>query len=596
MECPPKNFRSEESLAVSAPVDRALAVPESPNPLWDDEILSKWIRRAFWICGLMFGSIAAWASRFSMNVDGISYLDLGNAFLNRDWNAAVNGYWSPLYAVLLGAAVRVFHVSPYWESNLVHAVNFLIFLASMAAFELFLRELSRHQLEVSEGGAVQCMPEWVMQAFGYPLFLYAGLVWISVGLVTPDQFVAAVMYLVAALLLRMRRKDSSWAWYAMLGIFLGVGYLTKAALFPLGLVSLTATLFVATRQSAGARIRRTLVTACLFALVASPLVIVLSRSKGRFTFGDTGQLNYAGFVEGMGQFPYWRGEGNFGTPKHPFRKPSDNPDVYEFATPVGGTYPPWYDTSYWFDGSKGHFNFKGQLRVLMDSARVYAACALGQRGFLFALVALFAAASGGYSFWRGLASAWPIWASAVAGIGMYGLVHVETRLVASFLVIVGLNLLSGIRSIPSGTTRRVVLGLALGVAAITLLGVASVSSGNLYSATFKPRHLQWEVAQALAQRGIRPGDTVATIIDHRIGDYWAHLAQVRIVEDIPREEMPKLIAMDAPSHVELARVLQRPGAKAIVTTPEPPPGTGFRWDRLGQTPYFISMLSPEGSN
>ncbi len=584
-------------MAVSNPVQRISAELDSVDSIWEDEILSSWTRRLFWFFGLTLGMMAAIASRFSMNVDGISYLDLGGAYLTRDWNSAINGYWSPLCAVLLGAAIRLCHVSLYWESTIAHAVNFVIFVASMAAFEIFLRELCRsHRMRGFQDESAQPVPVWATQAFGYPLFLYAGLIWISVGIVTPDQCVAVVMYLVAALLLRIRRGDAGWRWYAILGILLGVGYLTKAALFPLGLVSVAATPFLATRESLITKLRRSLLTAGLFALVASPLVIVLSRAKGRFTFGDAGPLNYAWSLKERTQFAYKSGDRDFDTLKHPFRKLLDSPTVYEFAAPVGGTYPPWYDGSYWSDGTKVRFDLNGQLRVLMDSARLYAACAVGQLGFLIALVALFAGDAGSYSFWGCLASVWPVWASSVVGLGMYALVHVETRLVGSFLVIGGFNLLGGIRLIPSGTTRRVVIGLALPVAALSLLGAAIVAKQNLYSSMFKPRHKQWEIAQVLTQKGIRPGDAVATIIDHRVGDYWAHLARVKIIEEIPLAEMQKLSSLDAGSHAQLVRVLQGPGAKAIVTAPAPPEGTGFRWDRLGNTEYFISSLTQEGQN
>ncbi len=262
-------------MAVSNPVQRTSAELDSLDSIWEDEALSSWARRLFWFFGLTLGLMAAMASRFPMNVDGISYLDLGlgGAYLTRDWNSAINGYWSPLYAVLLGAAIRLCHVSLYWESTVAHAVNFVIFVVSMAAFEIFLRELCRsHRMRGLEDESVQPVPVLAMQAIGYPLFLYAGLIWISVGIVTPDQCVAVVMYLVAALMLRIRRRDAGWSWYSILGILLGIGYLTKAALFPLGLISVAATPFLATRESLRTKLRRSLLTACLFAVVASPLV------------------------------------------------------------------------------------------------------------------------------------------------------------------------------------------------------------------------------------------------------------------------------------------------------------------------------------
>ncbi len=106
----------------------------------DEQAISRAIRISFWIVGISLGIAEAIASRFSMNVDGISYLDLGHAIWTGDWNSAVNGYWSPLYALLIGGVLKIGRVTPYWESTVVYAVNFVIFLVSMAAFEILLNE------------------------------------------------------------------------------------------------------------------------------------------------------------------------------------------------------------------------------------------------------------------------------------------------------------------------------------------------------------------------------------------------------------------------------------------------------------------------
>jgi len=556
----------------------------------------------FWFFGLTFGLLEAVTSRFSIlfpvrpantpNIDGVFYLDLARAFLNHDWNSVVNAYWSPLYAGLLGAGLWLARASLYWESTIAHAVNLAIFAASMAAFEFFLRELCRHRMVLSEGEGVQPLPDWAMQMFGYSLCIYAGLVWISVAAVTPDQCVAVVIYLAGGLLLRMHREKAGWAWYALLGVLLGVGYLIKAALFPLGLVTLAATPFLATRESVGKRLGRALVAALTFAIVASPLVVALSHAKGRFTFGDTGKIAYAEMVDGLPGNVLWQGEGNLGTPKHPVRKIAANPSVFEFAMPVGGTYPPWNDPSYWLDGLKTRVDIGGQLHLLVGSAHAYSGFILEQGGFVVAFIALSVLDAKRYSFWREALAAWPGWIAAVAGIGMFALVLVESRYAASFLVIAGLSGMAGIRLLPSVGTRRFVVGLAWAIAALNLFAVASLAARNLPSSLLRPRNVQWEVAQALAHRGIRPGDTVATIIDHRLGDYWAHLAGAKIVEEIPFEEMPKLAALNQEAHATLVSTLGQPGARAIVTTPAPPEGTGFHWERLGHTDYFIASLVP----
>jgi hypothetical protein len=584
---------SEEPLVVSVPVLGASTAHDSLDAIWEGERLSSWARRLFWFFGLTLGLMEGFASRFWMNVDGISYLDMGDAYWKADWSAAINGYWSPFYSWLLGAAIHLFHVTRYWESSVVRAMNFLIFVATMGAFDFFLRELCRHHRgRILPGESSAPLPLWTMQVFGYLLFLQAGLVWISVGNVTPDQCVAGLMYLLAGLLLRIHGGNTGWRWYALLGILLGTGYLMKAILLPLGLVSLAAIPFLNVREGLRGCLARTAVAAVLFALVASPLVIALSLSKGRLTSGDTGKIAYAVMVDRLSRRGQWQGEGNFGTPKHPVPQVWSNPIVYQFATPVGGTYPPWYDGSYWLDGVKTHLDIDGQLDVLKTSVAAYFRMATQQWAFIVVSIILFIGGCRGQSFFRQLGSTWFCWIAAGAGLFLYSLVLVETRYVASFLVIAGLSCLGGIRLLPEARTRRALIALSLAFAAYSLYGLAARATSNLYSSILRPRHEQWDVAQALVQHGLRPGDGVATILDHGRGDYWARLAQVKIVEEIPTYEKWKLSTLSLESRAQLIRILQNPGAKAIITmSPGPPSGTGVRWERLGDTEYFFSSLT-----
>jgi hypothetical protein len=52
---------------------------------------------ACWGVALLVGAVQAWGGRHLVNPDGISYLDMGDAFSRVGWSAMVNGYWSPLY-------------------------------------------------------------------------------------------------------------------------------------------------------------------------------------------------------------------------------------------------------------------------------------------------------------------------------------------------------------------------------------------------------------------------------------------------------------------------------------------------------------------
>ena len=43
--------------------------------------------------------------------------------------------------------------------------------------------------------------------------------------------------------------------------------------------------------------------------------------------------------------------------------------MYEYASPVGGTYPPWYDPSYWHAGVRTYFNLSQQLVAVARNLR-----------------------------------------------------------------------------------------------------------------------------------------------------------------------------------------------------------------------------------
>lgn len=195
----------------------------------------------FWTLALLLGAVQAWTGRNAMNEDGISYLDIGDAYLRGDWSGAVNSYWGPFYSWLLGLALFILKPSPYREFAVVHLVNFGIFMGTLWCFHFFLSELvdyhRQRALETSEQ-ELSSLPPWVFFALGYSLFIWLSLDWISIRSVTPDMCVSAVVYLASGLLLRIRRQPDNWGAFTLLGLVLGCGYWTKAAMFPLAFVFL----------------------------------------------------------------------------------------------------------------------------------------------------------------------------------------------------------------------------------------------------------------------------------------------------------------------------------------------------------------------
>ena len=89
-------------------------------------------------------------------------------------------------------------------------------------------------------------------------------------------------------------------------------------------------------------------------------MLLLSFAKGRPTFGDSGKINYLMNV----------GTTQFFTPhepdaKHPVHQLSALPHAYEYGSPIAGTYPLWYDPSYWHEGIRPHIDFERQIRTML---------------------------------------------------------------------------------------------------------------------------------------------------------------------------------------------------------------------------------------
>ena len=279
------------------------------------------VDRALVVVSFLLGLIHAWMGRSSMNPDGISYLDVGDAFVRHDWAVAVNGWWSPLYT--LGVVVNVFKPTPRWEFALVQATNFAIFVLALFAFRFFLRSLLTFIQAGSENfDELKCLPVWCIELIAYAMFLWISLEVLTIYDVSPDLAVSACIYLTTGALLRLRLYPTL-SGATILGASLGIGYWTKTILLPFGVMSLC---FAFLWARDGHWRKRLAQAALIFACLSAPLIVSLSLEKSRFTFGDSGRVNYAWAMSDVGT-RNWQGEIPW-VPVHQFIRPgssSDNP-------------------------------------------------------------------------------------------------------------------------------------------------------------------------------------------------------------------------------------------------------------------------------
>jgi hypothetical protein len=538
---------------------------------------------------LSVGFVRLWIGRYSMNPDGMCYLDLGDAFFHRKWFDAVNGYWSPLYSWLLGAALFATTPSRWSEFPIAHAVNFVVYIAALLSFEFFLRSLSDHQQSDLRSGNpdhASALSDRTLFALGYSLFLWSSLELITIWDLSPDLCVAGFVYLIAGFLLRIRQHTSPKL-CATLGIVLGFAYLTKAVMFPLGFAFILIGLLSVPREKKLGFLL--LVTFCFLA-VSAPWVIALSRAKGRFTFGDSGRLNYSALVSPGGRLLNWQGEPpGSGVPVHTTRQIFSNPPVYEFAEPVGGTYPPSFDPSYWDEGRKWTFNARTQLSILKEHGLSYAELLLrSQAGLLAGALTLILA--GGIATRKGILANWSLFGMCVAAMGLYALVHVETRFVGAYVSIFWMTILFGARLPNSDGQRKMAEYMALAVVATILLSVGdstlrAVRAGNPYSAVE-----QIVVADNLEKFGLHAGERVAVLGDGN-WSYWARSGKLKFVASVMAGDVPAFWATTRDRREEIYRLLARAAARAVVTTGPIHPDAGEGWQQIGATEYYVRWLS-----
>jgi hypothetical protein len=598
-DLPARNHPASPETSVASPAKNTIVrIPRG--------LRISFLRISFWCVAIILGAADAWATRFTMNPDGMSYLEVGATYWRGDWHGAISAYWSPLYPWILGLFLKVLKPSPYWEYPVVHLANFVIYVGALACFEFFLSKFIRHcrmQGKGRDGRPDVTLPEWAWWSLGYSLFIWTSLVMITIAIVTPDICVAAFVYLATGLVLSIRWEGATQRDFALLGIVLGLGYLAKAVMFPLAFVFLAVAALSA--LSLRRRVSHLLVSALILIVIAGPFMAAISRAEGRLTFGESGRLNYLACVDGVDvYFPGDTGRGEcFGegsvegldeikSPftnmlRHPVKQIFDAPAVYQFEGPVGGTYPFWYDPSYWQEGIQTHFDLRGQAGALKHGLGSY--CRLLLRPLLelnaFAgLSILYLLARKPWECIRRAAATWSVLLPALAALILYALVFVIYRYVASFVLIIWLAAFSGV-VIPFSNRSKTLVAAISAFIIVTTVGLAALQVGR------SPRSIEpvyWEAATTLKEVGIQPGDKVAEIKADDL-PFVAHLARVRIVAQVNR---PDHFFRAAPStQILVLEALAGSGAKALLVTPEPPHATpGIEWKELGLTNYYVCLL------
>lgn len=556
-----------------------------------------------WIALIAIAAVRAWFTRYELTPDSMSYLDIARAVAEGHIAAAINSYWSPGYPLLVSPFFRVIHPSPYLEFPLVHGINLLVFTAALAAFHLFWSELLLHSQKRLADRNRQ-IPQAAFWALGYAAFGIATLNIIGIGLVGPDLLVCAVSLMAASCVMRFRCTPGVGR-ALLLGLELALGYYIKAPFFPLGFVFIFCACW--NKRPSMRMVAFAGFATATFVLSCAPLVFALSVANKRITFGDSARLAQAFYLNGVQYFRHWQGgPPGSGMPVHPTHKLNDLPQIYEFAANNMGTYPPWFAPAYWNAGIRPHIVLKRQAVVFVRNlALEFQIFMESAAPLLLVLIILVLLGRSAVEWTRHFLRFWFVWTPGAAALFMFALIHVEPRFLGGWFVLLYAGGIAACMSDIDPAMRHAIQSIAAAalatVAAILILQSSREAVGIDHADGRSAEDAS--IAVNLLRSGLHPGDSVA-IIGDGTGAYWAHLARLRIIAEIPaasasRPELPARDFWESNPDLqqEALRILARTGAKAVIAGANtsildaPPVQLPSQWRKVGETRAYVRFFS-----
>lgn len=562
-------------------------------------------RLVFWVLGAALGFSQAWIPRLDADDNTVAYLDIGNYFFHGHYPAIVNGFWSPLYSLLFGLTIAVFKPSLYWEYPVTHLLLFAIFLFTMAGFDYFLVQAMEFRSDLEQQRNFPSAPDWVWIVIGYTIFLWSALKWTEINKVTTDLLAAGFFYLSFGFLIRISSGRASWKTFLLLGLTLGLTYLTKFFLLPICLLILLIAWRIA-KQNA----RYVAISAAVLVLIAAPFITALSIQKGKLTYGEAAGYDYAVSVNRIPRY-HWQGYATMPL-VHPTRQIFESPAAFEFKQPFKGTFPPQYDITYWYQGIKPQVHFREEIKVLASNLRLeFGTLSFSLNGILLPTLFLAFYESGrGWMILQDLRRYWFLIIPCVAIATLFALVYYIPQYVAVSFVVLLLSLfLSAIVTRPESRLLRgvAILYLAVFVCFLGFPALLHAFDVHPFHSAGTGRASYQEVAKAASEMGLKPGDEIASVNDSNFGvSEWAHLLRLQVVAEVPyiagvpdgdpynvwNRPANNFWNADLATQHRLFQKFSETGARAVISQNKPTGAGADRWLQVGNTEYWLYWLKP----
>ena len=597
--------------------------------------LQYWLRR-LWpaycvLAALVTFGYALW-DPYQIDGDAVAYMDIGDLIRSHHWAGVINGYWNPLYPAALSVGHVLFHATRYTELHAYYMVNFGIFLLEMLAVVAFtdsiiaLREVRAAYIQDGEA-AHFLLDRYALRYIGLALLVIASQRELSMGKVRPDALLQACLLFALATLMR-HLATAHLRYAALMGAALGFAYLTKSFAFVftfLCILVLIGFRFIGLKHAPTRIAAAAVLAAACFAVVAGPYIAALSHQRGRLDFGDSGTLNYAWYVGGTEKMHLQNDETNlFGSAevhlKHPEKALLRAPLVLSYKQLPYGSYPDWFDNSFWNEQIKTHPNLRGEVHAVSRNLVLVVRYLINHpEGWLLLAVMLLLGTRLRLGWRRSTNAFWL--APILLGIGVfavYGMVNIEERYVTLGYLAVILPLFAALGSLPAERrkTPSAVVPTFAASALVLLLALLAVGESARTIAEMR-RQLSivhapggwydadtFNAAHAINALGVGPGDAIACIGSQAClsNHYWARLAGVRILTEIYLPGQLNLALAGMPNREQAIGIVRGQGAKVIVGYFKPGLMTGTTpvsagWHELGDSPLYELPLNlpPETS-
>jgi hypothetical protein len=406
------------------------------------------------------------------------------------------------------------------------------------------------------------------------------------------MLMSGFVYLAVGMLLRLQGEPARWRKYLALGVVLGIAFLAKAPMLPIGVLVLASSLLLVKDWKPAAPLAAASLAITL--VIGSLYFVPLSLARGHFTLGESSGYNYLVHVDRAR--PDWylqdpvHGAGSF---IHPPQRVFLSPPTYAFALPYIVTHPLRFDPSDWTAGVRPRFAFKRQIGEFFSNLSDLRQIAkpLWLIAAVLLLLGFFSSRKNPST--TAFVRTWPLWVIGMAGCAMYLAIHVEDRYVGVFLLLIGCGAFFGFR----GTARKFSAGTLL-VGTVVL--VASLLLPTMMQIRLRYSQIEHgpnqdaQAAVELQRLGIQPGDHVARISRYVTDLGVERIARIEVVSEVDFAHAKEFWSAPPGTQQQILTVFAAQGTTAVIATSPPLDGVKQSdWQRLGSTRYWVWL--PSGS-